>query len=151
MSNTCHGVGFSELVKCYESDGYYNAHGWTQSTGRGGGFPYKPPAGWEFDPGFSDKRDPRLGTHGGCSNCIMVLVHLRKPIMPPDTPVDEPETDEPVDESETDTPTDIDIPTTLPGDGYEPSTSDGMSKLDIKPIHLIVIAVLIFLFFMLRK
>ena len=68
--------GFSELVKC-EMDGEYKiAQGWTTSTGQGGRFPYTVAEGWKFDPRFSDIEDPRLGTHGGCPDCIMTLVHL---------------------------------------------------------------------------
>lgn len=76
--NCCEDECFSELVKCYREDGYLKAHGWTESTGQGGMFPYSPPAGWEYDPAFEDIRDLSTGTHGGCPNCVMTLVHLRK-------------------------------------------------------------------------
>lgn len=67
---------FSELVAC-EMDGDYKiAQGWTQSTGQGGRFPYTLHEGWIFDTRYSDIEDPSLGTHGGCPDCIMTLVHL---------------------------------------------------------------------------
>ena len=67
--------GFSELVKC-EMDGEYKiAQGWTQSTGQNGEFLYTLPTGWKFDQRYTDV-DGYIGSHGGCSSCIMTLVHL---------------------------------------------------------------------------
>jgi len=78
---------FRESVKC-ESDGDYTiAWGWNESTGQGGDYPYVPPTGWKFDPRYSDERGP-IGSHGGCSSCIMTLVHL---ITTEPTPEPEPE------------------------------------------------------------
>ena len=74
----CDEVCFSELVKCYEEDNYKKAWGWTASTGQSGHWKYNPPAPWEYDPDYKDERDRKLGSHGGCPNCIMTLVHLRK-------------------------------------------------------------------------
>ena len=67
--------GFTETVKC-EMDGEYKiAQGWTQSTGQSGYFIYHPPNGWEYDTIYSDIGGP-IGSHGGCSDCLMTLVHL---------------------------------------------------------------------------
>ena len=84
LENCCDDVCFTELVNCYEEGGYMKAHGWTQSTGHSGAFIYHPPSPWEYDPSFSDTGGG-IGTHGGCPNCIMTLVHLRKPIASPTT------------------------------------------------------------------
>lgn len=66
---------FTEDVAC-EMDGKYKiAHGWTMSTGSGGNFPYTPPAGWEYDPRYTDIFG-LIGSHGGCADCFMALVHL---------------------------------------------------------------------------
>ena len=67
---------FTENVVCEMDSGHKIAQGWTQSTGQGGRFPYTPPAGWKYDARYSDIEDPSLGTHGGCPDCIMTLVHL---------------------------------------------------------------------------
>ena len=68
--------GFRELVKC-EMDGEYKiAQGWTPSTGDADPWRYNPPTGWKYDVRYSDIRDPSLGSHGGCPDCIMTLVHL---------------------------------------------------------------------------
>lgn len=71
----CHGIGFTEVVRCDFEDGFKIAHGWTQSTGRDGAFPYHPPAGWKYDPQYGDIRGGS-GSHGGCSDCFMTCVHL---------------------------------------------------------------------------
>ena len=76
--NCCSDVCFTEMEYCYREGDYLKAHGWTESTGQSGMFPYTPPAGWEYDPAFEDIRDPILGSHGGCPNCTMTLVHLQK-------------------------------------------------------------------------
>lgn len=66
---------FTETVAC-EMDGEYKiAHGWTQSTGQIGRYHYKPEEGWKFDQRYSDIRG-LIGSHGGCHDCIMTLVHL---------------------------------------------------------------------------
>ena len=66
---------FTEAVKC-EMDGEYKiAQGWTQSTGQSGNYIYYPPDGWKYDHRFSDI-EGTIGSHGGCSYCIMTLVHL---------------------------------------------------------------------------
>lgn len=80
--NCCDEICFSELVKCYEEGGYKKAWGWLTSTGQGGAWPYTPPSPWEYDPNYSDESGP-IGSHGGCSYCIMTLVYLRKLIMNP--------------------------------------------------------------------
>lgn len=71
----CHGVGFTEVVRCDTEDSYKIAQGWTQSTGQCGPFPYPLPTGWKFDDRFADERGGE-GSHGGCSDCMMTLVHL---------------------------------------------------------------------------
>lgn len=66
---------FTETV-LYEVDGEYMiAQGWTQSTGQVGRFKYNPPEGWEFDKRYTDIRGA-IGSHGGCHDCLMTLVHL---------------------------------------------------------------------------
>ena len=66
---------FTETLLC-EVDGEYRiAHGWTQSTGQTGRYHYKPEEGWKFDPRYSDISG-LIGSHGGCHDCIMTLVHL---------------------------------------------------------------------------
>ena len=86
MTKCCGGLCFSELVKCSIEEGYKLAWGWTASSGQGGGYPYKPPSPWEFDPNYSDEGGI-VGSHGGCSTCAMTLIHLRKPYTtPPPTP-----------------------------------------------------------------
>ena len=77
VEKCCDEVCFTELVKCFEEDSYKKAWGWTMSTGQGGAFPYTPPSPWTYDPNYSDEHGP-MGSHGGCSDCIMTLVHLRK-------------------------------------------------------------------------
>lgn len=77
VERCCNGVCFSELVECYREDGYLKAHGWTTSTGQSDPWRYTVPSGWEFDPAFEDITG-EVGSHGGCSSCIMTLVHLRK-------------------------------------------------------------------------
>lgn len=74
--------GFTETVK----DDGIQAWGWTQSSGQGGSFPYRPPSDYMYDPAYPDT-GAGLGTHGGCPNCIMTLVHLKKisAIIPPST------------------------------------------------------------------
>ena len=63
-------------TKLFEIDGEYMiAHGWTQSSGQTGRYHYKPPEGWQFDPRYSDIRG-LIGSHGGCHDCLMTLVHL---------------------------------------------------------------------------
>lgn len=71
---------FTEQVACYYADGYIKAHGWTRNTGDTVSYKYTPPAPWEYDPEFSDEWGTTLGGHGGCSYCIMTLVHLRKKV-----------------------------------------------------------------------
>jgi hypothetical protein len=67
--------GFSELVAC-EMDGEYKiAQGWTQSTGQEDPWKYIPPTGWQYDMRYSDIGGA-LGSHGGCPDCIMTLVHI---------------------------------------------------------------------------
>jgi len=79
--------GFTEPVKCEVDGDHIIAWGWTQSTGQSGGYPYTLPSGWKFDPRYSDERGS-VGSHGGCSSCIMTLVHL---ITTEPTPEPEPE------------------------------------------------------------
>ena len=76
MTN-CNGIGFSEVVRCGIEDDHRIAHGWTQSTGQSSGRPYTPPGGWMFDPKYPDVGG-LIGSHGGCAECIMTLVHLRE-------------------------------------------------------------------------
>ena len=83
---TCDDVSFSELVRCYEEGGYKKAHGWTASTGQSAPWNYNPPSPWEYDPSFSDECGA-MGSHSGCPNCIMTLVHLMKPMIPDATPI----------------------------------------------------------------
>lgn len=74
----CEGLRFTELAKCYIEGNYQKAWGWVESTGQTGFFPYTPvPLPWEFDPDYKDERGAQ-GSHGGCPNCIMTLIHLRK-------------------------------------------------------------------------
>ena len=75
--NLCKDVHFTEQVMCYRDGDYLKAHGWTESTGQTREFPYTPPDGWEYDPAFEDIYGS-IGSHGGCTNCFMTLVHLRK-------------------------------------------------------------------------
>ena len=82
---------FTETVLC-EVDGEYKiAHGWTQSTGQTGRYHYKPEQGWKFDPRYSDIRG-LIGSHEGCHDCIMTLVHLITidPVYIPPPPYEEP-------------------------------------------------------------
>ena len=80
---------FKELVACYTEDGYIKVHGWTESTGRLEPWKYDP-TDWEYDPAFEDVRGGSLGFHGGCPNCIMTLVHLRKLSAEPEPSTPEP-------------------------------------------------------------
>lgn len=66
---------FSEMVKCEMYGEYKIAQGWTQSTGQDDPWKYTVPAGWKFDQRYSDIGGA-MGSHGGCYNCIMTLVHL---------------------------------------------------------------------------
>ena len=75
--NCCDEVCFTELKKCFEKKDYKKAWGWTESTGHGGEHPYTPPSPWEYDPKYKDK-EGEIGSHGGSSDSIMTLVHLRK-------------------------------------------------------------------------
>lgn len=77
MKENCKALHFKEVVQCKNVGGWIKAHGWTESSGRFGGFPYIPPTGWEYDMDYRDVPGG-LGTHGGCSYCAMTLVHLRK-------------------------------------------------------------------------
>lgn len=79
---TCNGIGFSEVARCGTEDGHRIAHGWTQSTGQSGAWAYTLPIGWAFDPKYPDIRGA-IGSHGGCSSCIMTLVHLREIVEAP--------------------------------------------------------------------
>jgi len=82
MTEYCENVGFSELVACFEEGGYKKAWGWTASTGQIGPYLYTPPEPWEYDPLYPDESGP-IGSHGGCPDCIMTLVHLRRLLLAP--------------------------------------------------------------------
>jgi len=83
MEPDCSGLGFTEIEECkIIDDPKYGkiilTTGWTESTGSDGPFPYVPPEGWHFHPDYPEIQDPELGSHGGCSGCIMTKVTLYK-------------------------------------------------------------------------
>lgn len=65
--------GFSELTLAEK----YRMRGWTASFGCNVlPYPYTAPSGWMCDPSYPEVRDPFLGSHGGCPNCVMIELQV---------------------------------------------------------------------------
>ena len=67
--------GMTEILRDQRVNGYQEVWGWTQSRGQSAPYGYSLPDGFVFDGRYSDEYGG-TGTHGGCSRCVMTLVHI---------------------------------------------------------------------------
>jgi len=55
----------------------YRMRGWTESYGCNVlPYAYRAPPGWTCDPSYPEVKDPILGSHGGCADCVMVELQV---------------------------------------------------------------------------